>query len=195
MDRERLLFLYLRDHTDIFSRPQSVLHVAPERRLSQTLQAQPHLTYLSVDIASPRAMVSMDLTRTDLPDGKFDAILCNHVLEHIGDDRKAMTELFRILKPGGWAIVQVPIELDAGTSEDASITDPAVRTRIYGQFDHVRLYGARDYPDRLASAGFAVEVCDYAAQLGAEARRFALLTDEKVYVARKPLRPSTAPTR
>jgi SAM-dependent methyltransferase len=187
MDRERLLLLYLRARTDVFSRPQSVLHVAPERRLSAVLRAQPHLRYLSADIASSRAMIAMDLTRTELPDREFDAIVCNHVLEHIGDDGKAMAELFRILKPGGWAILQVPIELDAGTSEDLGVTDPEERTRLYGQFDHVRLYGARDYPDRLTAVGFDVEVCDYAAALGPEAaRRFALLQDEKLYIARRP---------
>ncbi|MCK4829065.1 methyltransferase domain-containing protein [bacterium] len=107
-----------------------------------------------IDLDGEKAMMAMDITALTFSDETFDAIVCNHVLEHIPDDKKAVKELFRVLKPGGWASIQVPIKGDI-TREDLSINDPEERFRLYGQEDHVRYYG-RDFADRLKKAGFEV---------------------------------------
>jgi len=120
------------------------------------LKKIPGLDYVSADLASPHAMCKIDITSMDLPDNSFDIVLCSHVLEHVPEDRKAMQEIFRILKPGGWGLIQVPISGET-TLEDPTITDPRERERLYWQDDHVRLYGM-DLKDRLIQAGFVVEV-------------------------------------
>lgn len=186
LERHRLIWLYLAERTDLFSAPASrLLHVAPEPVLASKLRTQPEVDYLSIDLESSVAMRHMDLTALDLPDASFDAIYCSHVLEHIPDDRMAMREMRRVLRPGGWAIIQVPI-LRQVTEEDPSITDPAERRRAYGQHDHVRAYGL-DYADRLASAGFEVTVDDFAGRLGdTQARYHGLSVDEKIYFCANP---------
>lgn len=165
LDRERFLYLFLRDKSDLFNKNKAsgwrVLHLAPERNLQKVLKAYSHLNYISADLTSPRAMVKMDITEMGFLDNTFDVIICSHVLEHIPDDIKAMYELFRILKPRGWAIVLTPISLSLEkTYEDASITGPKERENAFGQYDHVRIY-ARDFKDRLGKAGFHVEVFHY----------------------------------
>ncbi|MES2176308.1 MAG: methyltransferase domain-containing protein [Gemmatimonadota bacterium] len=158
LDRERLLYLYLLQQTDLFAKPQKVLHVAPEPRLAAALRASANIDYLSADLDPSEVMIRMDVTDIQFPDATFDVILCNHVLEHIPDDRRAMSELHRVLKPGGWAILQVPLsETLEHTYEDPSITSTAGREQAFGQEDHVRIYAA-DYRSRLAGAGFAVTV-------------------------------------
>jgi SAM-dependent methyltransferase len=142
------------------------------------------IEYLTADLHAPRVMVRMDVTAIDAAEGTFDVILCNHVLEHVTEDRRAMSELHRVLKPGGWAILQVPIRGDV-TQEDRSVTDPRERERLYGQYDHVRQYG-RDYADRLRDAGFRVTVDGFSRELDAARRtRHGLPGDEDVYVCRK----------
>lgn len=128
------------------------MHVAPETCLADKFKKE--YDYLSIDLDGEKAMMAMDITALTFEDESFNAIVCNHVLEHIPDDRKAMKELFRVLKPGGWASIQVPIKGDV-TQEDLSVTDPKERLRLYGQEDHVRYYG-RDFADRLKAAGFEV---------------------------------------
>jgi len=128
------------------------LHVAPESCLAEKFKKE--YGYLSIDLDGKKAMMAMDLTAMTFEDESFDAIVCNHVLEHIPDDKKAMKELFRVLKPDGWASIQVPIKGDI-TQEDLSVTDPKERRRLYGQEDHVRYYGY-DFTDRLKEAGFDV---------------------------------------
>lgn len=159
LERHRLLWLFLLDQTDLFDgRPRSMLHVAPEPVLEQHFRERIGEGYLTADLFDPRAMVRMDITDIDRPDGTFDVIYCSHVLEHVEDDRKAMREMCRVLKPDGWAILLVPITEEI-TFEDPSITDPRERLRVFGQEDHVRRYG-RDYPDRLREAGFDVEMVE-----------------------------------
>lgn len=155
LERHRLLWLYLERRTDLFDgRVKKVLHVAPELSLERRLRKRLGGGYLTADLTQRRAMVAMDIENIHLPDATFDVILCSHVLEHVNDDRRAMREFFRVLKPGGWAILLVPITADA-TFEDPTVTDPAERLRLFGQDDHVRRYGP-DYVDRLRQAGFAV---------------------------------------
>jgi SAM-dependent methyltransferase len=188
MDRERLVYLFIQHKTDAFAKQTKVLHVAPEPRLSEILRDQPTIKYLTADLHSGEVMVKMDITTIQFPDEQFDAIICNHVLEHVADDRKAMAELYRVLRPGGWAILQVPIALALDcTYEDFSITAPAAREAAFGQHDHVRIY-ASDYKDRLKAAGFKVKVFRWTSsvdEFGGSQNRFGLDPNEALYLVTK----------
>ena len=185
LERHRLLWLYLINRTSLSSSPLRVLHLAPERVIRRRLLALPNLIYVSADLDSPLAKVTLDILALPFPDASFDGILCNHVLEHIPDDARAMGELHRVLRPGGWGIFQVPLDLSRDTFEDPSIADPEERTRLFGQEDHVRMYG-RNYQTRLELAGFTVTVDPYARDLGADvARRNGLMTEERIYLCRR----------
>ncbi|WP_115838605.1 class I SAM-dependent methyltransferase [Winogradskyella sediminis] len=165
LERHRLLWLYLKDETDFFTAEKSVLHFAPEQCFLKRFRSLKNLTYTTTDLLSPIADVKADICDLPFEDNSYDVILCNHVLEHIPDDTKAMLELFRVMKPGGYGIFQIPQDLNREmTFEDDSITDKAERAKIFGQYDHVRVYG-RDYFDKLRSIGFKVEEVDYTAQL------------------------------
>lgn len=186
-ERQRLLYLYLRDRTNLFSARLRALHVAPEDCLQPAVSRLRNLDYLSADISSSAAMVRMDVMDIQFPDNSFDVILCSHVLEHVDDDRKAMREFRRILRPGGWAILQVPVDMTRErTFEDPFVTAAAEREQLFGQWDHVRVYG-RDYPHRLAEAGFQVKVIPYAAELGpGTIRSCGLDASENIYQCYKP---------
>ena len=133
--------------------------------LQKTFKARPNLSYVSADLNSSLAMARMDITQLPFPDASFDVVLCSHVLEHVPDDRSAMAELFRVLHPAGWAIIVAPVDRSrAETLEDPRVTRPQDRARLFGQHDHVRLYG-RDYISRLECAGFSVNVDSYVTQL------------------------------
>jgi predicted SAM-dependent methyltransferase len=192
-DRERLLYLYLLYKTKLFVGRHRVLHIAPEQRLKAILAQQMNLDYLTADLLDLDVMIKMDVTNIQFHDDSFDAIICNHVLEHIIDDRKAMAELYRVLKPLGWAIVQVPISLSLeATYEDPSITTEKGREEAFGQNDHVRIY-AKDYATRLAQAGFKVDIFDWVAEranFGGSRNLFGLDERERVYIGRK----GTCPT-
>ncbi|WP_010178590.1 class I SAM-dependent methyltransferase [Aquimarina agarilytica] len=165
LERHRLLWLYLKNETDLFTKPQRLLHFAPEQAFHKRFKKIKSLTYTTTDLISPLADVKADICNLPFKDNEFDFILCNHVLEHIPNDIKAMQELLRILAPGGTAILQIPQDLNRTTTfEDDSITDPKERTRIFGQYDHVRIYG-RDYFDKLRNIGFRVNEADYTATL------------------------------
>lgn len=144
-----------------------MLHFAPEQAFYKRFRAMKNLDYTTTDLNSPLADVKADICYLPFEDDSYDVIFCNHVLEHIPDDTKAMQELYRILKPGGMAILQIPQDLQrAQTFEDNSITDRNERAAIFGQYDHVRIYG-RDYFDKLRTIGFKVLEVDYTAQLDA----------------------------
>jgi len=160
LERHRLLWKYLEDKTDIYTKELSVLHFAPEHQFQERLKAAKNITYLSCDLDMPTAMEKQDITKLTYSDNSFDVILCNHVLEHIPDDAKAMQELYRVLKPNGWAILQTPMLAKPKTLEDLTITNPKERERVFGQNDHVRIYGD-DKRQRLEAAGFTVLVDDY----------------------------------
>jgi SAM-dependent methyltransferase len=189
-DKERLLYLYLVNETTVFREPVRLLHVAPELQLRKEFEKHRNIRYLTADINPEKnVMVNMDITDIQYGQGSFDAVVCCHVLEHVSDDRKAMSELYRILKPGGWAILQVPISLSLdSTLEDPRITTPEGREKAFGQADHLRLY-ARDYKNRLEQAGFSVEEFKWTMSnenYGGSANRYGLNEDEVIYCASKP---------
>jgi len=165
LERHRLLWLYLKNETNFFKANHKVLHFAPEQAFYKRFRKLKNLEYTTTDLNSPLADVKADICNLPFEDHMFDVILCNHVLEHIQDDTRAMQELYRVLKPGGWGIFQIPQDLERkNTFEDDSITDKKERAKIFGQYDHVRIYG-RDYFDQLRSVGFSVKEVDYTAQL------------------------------
>ena len=188
LERHRLLWLFLMRETTLFEQHPSLLHIAPEVCLMRHLKPRYkgfEARYKTADLESPLADLHFDIQQIPLADEQFDVVICNHLMEHVADDRRAMRELHRILRKGGWGVLLSPVELDRATTfEDDSITDPAERTRIFGQYDHRRIYG-NDFAERLREAGFTVEDIDYATSLSTEERtRFALPTDH-IYVIHK----------
>jgi SAM-dependent methyltransferase len=168
LERHRLLWLYLQRKTDFFTRRQKLLHFAPEQAFFKRFKAMQNLEYTTTDLNSPIADVKADICDLPFETNYFDTLICNHVLEHIKDDSKAMSELLRILKPGGIAILQIPQDLSRATTfEDDSITDSRERSRIFGQYDHLRIYG-RDYFDKLRKIGFQVKEIDLTSELTME---------------------------
>jgi predicted SAM-dependent methyltransferase len=186
-DRVRLLYLFLKTKTNLFNQDIKLLHIAPEKPLLDILIKQKNIEYLTADLNSENVMVKIDITNIQYPDNSFDIILCNHVLEHISDDRKAMSELYRVLKPGGWAILQVPIsKILEKTYEDFTIISPQEREKHFGQKNHVRIYG-KDYTQRLKEAGFTVEAYSWTNDnaFRNEKNRYGLNGDETIYYCLK----------
>lgn len=188
LERHRLLWLFLKTETNFFSANLKVLHFAPEQAFYTKFKSLQNLSYTTTDLNSPLADVKADICKLPFNNNAFDVILCNHVLEHIPDDTKAMQELFRVLSPGGWGIFQVPQELDRPlTFQDDSITDKKERAKIFGQYDHVRIYG-RDYFTKLRTIGFEVEEVDYTNRLTPqEVDAYRLAKGELIPFVKKPL--------
>jgi SAM-dependent methyltransferase len=164
-----------------------MLHIAPELCFIDRFEALPNLDYITADIESPLAKVKMDIHDIPFEDNSFDIIFCNHVLEHVRDDLQAMREMHRVLKPGGWAILQIPFfhPIPDETLEDPSISHPKMREKVFGQDDHVRLYG-HDYSQRLASAGFQVVEDRLVFELEKDlVKRWALPPTEVIYRVQK----------
>lgn len=183
LERHRLIWLYLKRKTDFFTKEAKMLHIAPELCFMNRFEALENLEYISADIESPLAKVKMDIHEIPFEDNSVDIIFCNHVLEHVDDDMKALSEMLRVLRPGGWAILQVPFfyPLPKTTYEDKSIVDPKEREKAFGQDDHVRMYG-EDYGERLASSGFKVVEEKLIEELSEEEKsRFALPQNEIIY--------------
>ncbi|MCL5128562.1 MULTISPECIES: class I SAM-dependent methyltransferase [unclassified Algibacter] len=186
LERHRLLWLYLKNETDFFTAPKKVLHFAPEQCFLKRFRNLKNLDYTTTDLLSPIADVKADICDLPFEDNSYDIIFCNHVLEHIPDDTKAMQELYRVLKPGGMGVFQIPQDLSRATTfEDDSITDKVERAKIFGQYDHVRVYG-QDYFDKLRGIGFKVKEVDYTANLSAEAiEKYCLAKGEIIPVVYK----------
>ena len=192
LERHRTLWLWLLRESDIGRGAMALprlLHVAPEvalmRKFHKIYAAQP-ADYVTADLESPLADMHFDIQHIPLEDESFDAVICNHILEHVEDDHQAMREILRILRKGGWGVILSPIDMQREeTFEDDTITDEAERTRIFGQYDHRRIYG-RDYAKRLEKAGFEVYECDYANFIPAKEKELYALTDELLYIVRKP---------
>jgi hypothetical protein len=189
LERQRLAWLFMTTETDLLSRTAAkrMLHVSPDPSLEQRIAQEPQIGQLTADLEPAHVMVAMDITNIQFPDGSFEIVYCSHVLEHVADDRRAISELHRVLAPGGWAIMQVPL-WDGATDEDPTITGERERAARFGQRDHVRRYGQRDFPARLAAAGFAVTVDPFPRRIGkACVQRFGLTLQEDIHLARKPV--------
>jgi SAM-dependent methyltransferase len=182
LERHRLLWLYLRNRTAFFSAGLKVLHIAPEQCFYKRFRKMKNLNYITADLESPLADVKLNVQELPFGDHVFDVVICNHVLEHVPDDRKAMAEIYRVLKKGGYALMQVPTDYSMeNTYEDFSITDPSDREKRFRQKDHYRLYG-RDYLTRLTEAGFSIKDENYLTTLSDEERlRFRLPQMEFMY--------------
>jgi SAM-dependent methyltransferase len=186
VERHRLLWLYLNNKTNFLTDKLRVLHFAPEPWFVDIFKRLKNLEYMTADLDPNLAMIGFDMMDIPFKDNYFDVILCSHVLEHVPDANKAMSELYRVLKPNGWAILQVPIDMSREeTLEDPSIITPEDRERFYWQHDHVRLFG-RDYKNKLANVGFQVKVDDYVKSFGSEKIKiYGLQDSEDIYLCSK----------
>lgn len=186
LERHRLMWLYLQKKTNFFSENLKVLHVAPEQSFLKRFKKLENLTYHTADLESPIADFKCDIQNLPFEGNEYDVVICNHVLEHVPDDKKAMSEIYRVLKPKGYAILQVPADLDLPeTFEDDSITDRKKRAEIFGQYDHLRLYGV-DYPERLRSTGFIIDEENYYDLLPKEVKdRFSLNLKDFMFSCKK----------
>ena len=188
LERHRLMWLFLKNDTTFFTSKTKlkVLHIAPEQCFLDIVKKQQNLTYTTSDLESPIADVKADICDLPFKDNSFDVVFCNHVLEHITDDKKAMQELFRVMKKGGFGIFQIPQDMSREkTFEDNSIIDKKERTEIFGQYDHVRVYG-KDYFNKLRSVGFKVDEIDYTKKITTEKlERFCLMKNEILPVCYK----------
>ena len=186
LERHRLLWLYLNNETNFFSKTLKVLHIAPEQCFYNLFKNLKNINYTTFDLNSPLADIKGDICNLPFKENSFDFILCNHVLEHINDDKKAMKELYRVLNKNGTAILQVPInQKSSKTFEDSSIIDKKERIEKFGQYDHIRLYGL-DYFKKLESFGFKVDQLKYSKEFTeSEIIKYGLIKDEIIPVCKK----------
>lgn len=186
LERHRLLWLYLQEKTDFFKVNRKMLHIAPELCYLGRFEKLPNLEYITADLESPLAKVKMDIHQIPFEQNTFDVVFCNHVMEHVDDDLQAMQEIYRVLKPGGWAIIQSPQDYSRSeTLEDPAAVTPQQREKLHGQNDHLRTYGM-DYPRRLRKAGFTVTEDDFVKKLPEEKiKRYALPGEEIIYFCEK----------
>lgn len=199
-ERHRLVMHYLEHETNMWSAKLDVLHFSPDRAQKEVFQELSNLNYVTADYFRPDEDLKLDLTDLAQPDNSWDALVIYHILEHIPDDKKAMREMYRVLRPGGRAFVQVPIEVGRDKNyEDPSITTDQGRSKAFGQKDHVRKYGRKGFKRRLKAAGFKVEVVDYISQLPPEtvaehrmSASFQPPLDESIWVLHKPLKAAKA---
>ena len=186
LERHRLLWLYLNNETNFFSKTLKVLHIAHEQCFYNLFKNLKNINYTTFDLNSPLADIKGDICNLPFKENSFDFILCNHVLEHINDDKKAMKELYRVLNKNGTAILQVPInQKSSKTFEDSSIVDKKERIEKFGQYDHIRLYGL-DYFKKLESFGFKVDPLKYSKEFTeSEIIKYGLIKDEIIPVCKK----------
>jgi SAM-dependent methyltransferase len=187
LERHRLMWLYLKNESNFFTAKKlDVLHIAPEQCFHKTFKNQNNLNYLTGDLESPIADIHFDLHNIPLEENRFDVVFCNHVLEHVKDAKQCMSELYRVMKPGGFGIFQVPQDFNRTTTyEDPTITSPEEREKHFWQYDHVRLFGM-DYPDWLREVGF--EICEYNPEQIFEKDlfdKYRLMKGEILYIASK----------
>jgi SAM-dependent methyltransferase len=183
LERHRLIWLFLEKKTIFLSQKLRVLHIAPEPCFMKRFEKIHGESYITADIESPLAKVKMDIHQIPFDDNEFDVVLCNHVLEHVDDDIVAMSEIRRVLRKDGWAIMQVPFfsPVPEITIEDKSITDPRGREKAFGQDDHVRKFG-KDYTQRIAQSGLVPEANDFAKTMSIEqCFKFGISRNEIIY--------------
>ena len=186
LERHRLLWLYLDKETDFLNSNLKVLHVAPEQVFYKIFKKLKNWEYFTFDLNSPIADIKGDLTSTNFKDESFDLIICNHVLEHIEDDKSALNEIYRILKYNGISILQVPMNVKRkNTFEDSSIKSKNQREKYFGQYDHVREYGL-DFKDRVEQAGFEVEMINYSTKISQDlVIKYGLMKDDLIPIGKK----------
>ncbi len=186
LERHRLLWLYLKEKTGFFSDNLKVLHIAPEQCFYKRFKRLGNISYTTADLESPLADIKFDIQQIPMPDNVYDIIICNHVLEHVENDHKALSELYRVLKPGGLAILQVPMVMDKEkTYEDPTITDPEERLKHFHQKDHFRIYGT-DFPKRVQATGFTISETNYLDEIDPEIKkRYCLPEKEFMFGYRK----------
>lgn len=186
LERHRLINLFLKEKTDFYTKEQKILHVAPEMCFLHRFEKVHTKNYITADLESPWAKVKMDVHDIPFPENEFDVVFCNHVLEHVEDDLKVLKEFYRVLKPGGWAILQSPIDYSYKTTyEDKSITDPRARELAFGQDDHLRMFGV-DYGERLKQGGFTVIEDKMSIEMSdEEAFKYGLDKREIMYLCKK----------
>lgn len=190
LERDRLLWMFLEMETDLFTQTCKLLHVAPERVFFNRFMSIGSIDYFPVDKCPrkyPSGTKRLDLLRHSMPDHFFDVIICNHVFQYIIEDRQAIKSVYDMLKPGGWAILQVPMDWAREVSyEDYTIRSPQERERVYGLSEHVRWYG-RDYASRLEEAGFRVKMHDFIDAFSPEERKkYGFWEGEKIFYCAKP---------
>jgi hypothetical protein len=180
-ERHRLVHLWITEGGGDKLAGKRILHFAPEKAIQHRMRGNP--LYETADLIQKGVTHRVDITHTELPNETYDVVMANHVLEHIPDDRAAMRELFRLLKPGGIALLTVPINATrAATYENAAITAEPDRWAHFSAHDHVRYYGL-DFTDRLTETGFTVDTFRLPPE---DEVKFGLLRDEWVTIARKP---------
>lgn len=186
LERHRLMWLFLKERTNFFTSPIKLLHIAPELCFIDRFKKLNNIEYISADLESPLAMVKMDIHDIPFPENSFDVVFCNHVMEHVDNDIKAMQEIYRVLNPGGWAIIQSPLDANLEkTDEGVALKTPKEREKAFGQNDHLRMYG-KDYRSRLEKAGFKVTEIDFVQELPEElVIRYALPRNENIYYCMK----------
>lgn len=192
-DRDRLIYIFLKHKTSVFSNPLKMLHVAPEGSVRSLLRSYPGIDYFTGDKFTEgyndyyydRDVIQMDITNIQYEDESFDAIISNHVLEHIENDILAISELYRVLRKGGWAVLQVPIARSLKMSLEIETHTQKEREELFGQFDHVRLYGL-DYPKKLEQVGFTIEVLNpHEDKWPFDLDKYAINKHESIYLAKK----------
>ncbi len=183
LERHRLAWSFLTRETDLFDgRPKRMLHFAPEATFERRFRRIPGLAYVTADLEDPRVMVRADIRAIPFPDNSFDVIYCSHVLEHVDDDRNALQELRRVLTDDGWLALIVPITAEQ-TFEDPSVIEPEERFRLFGQPDHVRVYGP-DFADRIEQSGLKMKMVTPENLLGDDAEQIAA-KKERLFYCRK----------
>ena len=191
LERHRLLWHYFMHNQTLYNKIKNlptILHIAPEvclmKQFKQIYSAKPQ-NYITADLESPLAEMHFDVQSIPIADNSVDIIICNHILEHVESDHKALCEMYRIMRPGGVGVMLAPVDYSRDvTFEDDTITDPKQRAEIFGQYDHRRIYG-KDYLNRLSAAGFEAEEIDYAAEFSDYDRTQHSFGCDHLYIVRK----------
>lgn len=189
LERHRLVYLYLKNKTNFFEGEKRILHFAPEKCLHDVIRQYPNLKYETADLMTTFIDAIgvmpdhvMSVTDIQFADNTFDVVLCNHVFELVPDDLQGMREIYRVLRPNGYAIIQAAVNNSIPKTIETKDLEAEERKRIAGSHQHIRRYGL-DYKDQLSAAGFRVEISQYVREL--DTKRYGLMADEDIYVCWK----------